>query len=380
MANKRDSKKGTKYPRKEEELVLRQLNKSSGMDRLSLEEEQHHSYNFYNSRYELSSLLAAFPAILLERLKKCQTNEIYNDQLNDDIDQKEDVVKLLKKLSTGINSLMTTKDSGKKDLILASISKTISPYSFNNPFYNDCLDILTDLNDNFTSRAVDMKKKEFTKNYDELLPVYVSMNHSRSILLEANLRLAMSLARKYLNCGLQYEDLFQEGYVGLSIAVDKFQPQLGHRFSTYAVWWIRQSITQALSQHSRTIRIPANMSRALSQIKRAEQTLLQELGRDATHEEIADVTGFAVEKISAWKKMENQPISLESTVGDQNSSIGDFIVDQHTEMPDEAASRAFMSEAIVDVLDLLKEREREIIIYRYGLLGRDTKTLEELSA
>ena len=275
-----------------------------------------------------------------------------------------------------------------RNLLHQSLEKIVASYIFCFRFYAECLKELDQLAKTLPSAGKKalaerllMPPAEFNTSLASVRAGFSRMGEARTVLLEANLRLVISVVRKYVNYGIGFQDLFQEGYLGLTVAVDKFEPHRGHRFSTYAVWWIRQAITQALSAQSRTIRIPANMARALYRINRGEQLLLQRLGREPTPEEIAKLVELPVERVRAWRKMEHQPISLESPIGDGDGAVvSDLVVDQQAESPDEATSMKLLRETISHVLDTLNEREREIIIHRFGLLNRSVLTLEELSS
>ena len=225
-----------------------------------------------------------------------------------------------------------------------------------------------------------MGLSEFSAQYQDVEALNARLDNARNTLVESNLRLVVSVAKKYSNYGMQFIDLIQEGNLGLVLAVDKFEPQRGYRFSTYAVWWIRQTITAALSAQSRTIRIPANLARTLHKINRMEQRLLQELGREPTPEEIAERLELAPERVRALRKMERQTISLQSPVdSEDDSQISDFIVDAKVQQPDEVASSHLLVEMITEVLETLNEREKEILTSRFGLFGQPTMTLEQLS-
>ena len=278
-----------------------------------------------------------------------------------------------------LNALSQTSGNseGRTDWIEAAIDSG-KPYADglrkNRRELERAMDRLRDIENEIGISIYDIKNISVNMNRGENLA-----QRAKKQMIEANLRLVISIAKKYTNRGLQFLDLIQEGNIGLMKAVDKFEYRRGYKFSTYATWWIRQAITRSIADQARTIRIPVHMIETINKLNRVSRQMLQEKGRDPTPEELAQQMGMPQEKIRKVLKIAKEPISMETPVGDDDDShIGDFIEDSNMALPDEAATADSLKDNIKKALDALTPRESKVLKMRFGIGMSTDHTLEEV--
>ena len=228
-------------------------------------------------------------------------------------------------------------------------------------------------------KFVRMPHRQFLADHSAMKKAATRADNAKCEMAAANLRLVISIAKKHTNRGLSFLDLIQEGNMGLMKGVEKFEYQRGYKFSTYAIWWIRQAITRAVADQARTVRIPVHMIEVINRLMRVQKRLMQELGREAEPEEIADELNLPVERVRAILKMAQQSVSLQAPVGDgDDASVGDFIEDKKAANPSDVTSYSLLKDTLSDVLATLTERERKIVEMRFGLVDGYERTLEEI--
>lgn len=347
--------------------------------------------------------------------KKIDNREQYFSQLPDNYEKS---VKLFSKINSAWNAYKEAKNEGDRKRHLANYEKLQSQlkpifknFCFKLKVFEEYLDtllpdvqeieeyldqlLIAEKSNSKRAKSIDTKLlksklKEFAETYRVEPAEFVRIvrtarkamrdaHTAKTEMVEANLRLVISIAKKYTNRGLSFLDLIQEGNMGLMKAVEKFEYRRGYKFSTYATWWIRQAITRSIADQARTIRIPVHMIETLNKVMQIQKQLLQELGHEPTPEEVADEMRMPVDRVQSIMKMAQQPISLQSPVGEsEDTNFGDFIEDKAAENPYDMTAFSLLREKITDVLSSLTERERKVLALRFGLEDGYGRTLEEV--
>ena len=372
-----------------EDLVGAYMRQIGSIPRLTHEEEFYYAKTYNESRVSLQQALVTMPAVLLESLDDKKHVDHAGRKhghfsLEKGSEHNIDSIKAL--LSDALEKIKIMLKEGyaesqaTRELIYDTLAAQVKPFKFTSTFYSKTLDRIKEISSVEEIRDICLLNEDaFAKSKDKALDAFKEMEKACKCIVEGNLRLVVSIAKKYSKNSTHFLDLIQEGNIGLISAVEKFEYTLGYSFSTYATWWIRQAITRAKMDLIRTVRLPANMVNQINQIQKAEQELLQQSGSKPPVEDIAEKVGLSASKVRALVKMTQQPVSMQTSVNDSdNTEMSNFIPDQDGNLPDEFAAQSLLVDSLKEVLETLNDREKKILEMRFGLNDGNFHTLEDV--